>query len=111
RTMTSLLRASIHATFLFVLSTGVLRAEAIDADILLRGGTLYDGSGAAPATGDLAVKGDRIVAIGKFETGRVGLELDCRSLVVAPGFIDLHNHSDAQIVDRLTRANANFVTQ
>ncbi len=88
-----------------------LSAEPIDADLIIRGGTIYDGSGAAPAVSDIAVKGDRIIAIGKFETGRVGLELDCRGLVVAPGFIDLHNHSDAQVVDRLTRANVNFVTQ
>jgi N-acyl-D-aspartate/D-glutamate deacylase len=88
-----------------------LRAESVDADLVLRGGTIHDGSGAAPVVGDVAVKGDRIVAIGKFETGKVGLELDCRGLVVAPGFIDLHNHSDAQVVDRLTRANVNFVTQ
>jgi N-acyl-D-aspartate/D-glutamate deacylase len=94
-----------------MLTTPALRAEPIDADILLRGGTLLDGSGAAPAAGDLAIKGDRIVAIGRFETSRIGLEIDCRGLVVAPGFIDLHNHSDGQIVDRLTRANANFVTQ
>ena len=60
---------------------------------------------------DLAVKGDRIVAIGAFEAGKVGLEMDCRGLVVAPGFIDLHNHSDAQVVDRLTRANVNFLMQ
>jgi len=92
-------------------ATAVLRAEPIDADIVLRGGTLYDGSGGPPMAGDLAVKADRIVAIGKFEAGRVGLEVDCRGLVIAPGFIDLHNHSDAQIIDRLTRANVNFLTQ
>ncbi len=90
---------------------GTLSADPVDADLVLRGGLLHDGSGAAPVVGDVAVKGDRIVAVGKFETGRVGLEVDCRGLVVAPGFIDLHNHSDAQVVDRLTRANVNFVTQ
>jgi len=88
-----------------------LRAEPVDADLVLRGGTVYDGTGAGPVVADLAVKGDRIVAIGTFETGKVGLEIDCRGLVVAPGFIDLHNHSDAQVVDRLTRANVNFLMQ
>src|SRR5690242_17783313 len=88
-----------------------LPAEPVDADVVLRGGILHDGSGAEPVVGDLAVKGDRIVAVGRFESGRVGLEIDCRGLVVAPGFIDLHNHSDAQVVDHLTRANVNFVTQ
>ncbi len=87
------------------------RAEPIDADLVLRGGTLYDGSGAEPVVGDLAVKSDRIVAIGNFETSRVALELDCRGLIVAPGFIDLHNHSDGQVVDRLMRANVNYLMQ
>ncbi len=88
-----------------------LHAEPVDADLVLRGGTVYDGTGAAPVVADLAIKADRIVAIGKFETGKVGLEIDCRGLVVAPGFIDLHNHSDAQVVDRVTRANVNFLMQ
>jgi N-acyl-D-aspartate/D-glutamate deacylase len=88
-----------------------LRAEPIEADLVLRRGTLYDGTAEEPATGDLAVKGDRIVAIGTFETAKVGLEIDCRGLVVAPGFIDLHNHSDAQMIDRLTRGNVNFLMQ
>jgi N-acyl-D-aspartate/D-glutamate deacylase len=105
------LRVVVVVLALLVNLAAELRAELVDADLVLRGGTLHDGSGAAPAVGDLAVKGDRIIAIGKFETGRVGLEVDCRGLVVTPGFIDLHNHSDAQVVDRLTRANVNFVTQ
>ncbi|MGE5195265.1 MAG: N-acyl-D-amino-acid deacylase family protein [Deltaproteobacteria bacterium] len=104
--------ALIPAILLAFLSLAVpLRAEPVDADLVLRGGMLHDGSGAAPVVGDVAVKGDRIIAVGKFETGRVGLEVDCRGMVVAPGFIDLHNHSDGQVVDRLTRANVNFVTQ
>jgi N-acyl-D-aspartate/D-glutamate deacylase len=102
----------IPAAIVLLLHAAVdLHAEPVDADLVLRGGTLHDGSGAAPVVGDVAVKGDRIIAVGEFETGRVGLEVDCRGLVVAPGLIDLHNHSDAQVVDRLTRANVNFVTQ
>ncbi len=100
------------AVLMFVcLTVSRLPAEPIDADVVLRGGTLHDGAGGKPMVADLAIKGDRIVAIGPFETGKVGLELDCRGLVVAPGFIDLHNHSDSQVVDRLTRANVNFVMQ
>lgn len=102
----------LAAAFLLI-AFGAARgfAEPIDADLVLRGAALYDGTDAQPTVGDLAVKGDRIVAIGRFETGKIGLELDCRGLVVAPGFIDLHNHSDAQVVSPLTRANVNFLMQ
>ena len=94
---------SVAVLLFLILNATRLRAEPVEADLVLRSGTLHDGSGAAPVVGDVAVKGERIIAVGKFETGKAALELDCRGLVVAPGFIDLHNHSDAQVVDRLTR--------
>ncbi len=109
--MKTALTAIVGCFLIAVVFAPSLRAEPIDADLVLRGGTLYDGTGAAPVAVDLAIKGDRIVVIGTFEAGKIGFEIDCRGLVVAPGFIDLHNHSDAQVVDRLTRANVNFLMQ
>src|SRR5262249_27413298 len=53
----------------------------------------------------------KIVAVGKFAVGHVATTIDCRDMVVAPGFIDLHNHSDAPIVDSRSRGNVNFLTQ
>lgn len=85
--------------------------EPVDADLLLQGGTIHDGAGQAPAVGDVAIRGDKIVAVGKFAVGKIGRRIDCRDLIVAPGFIDLHNHSDEPIVDRLTRSNVNYLTQ
>lgn len=72
-------------------------AEPVDADILLVNGTIYDGTGSPGSLGSVAVRGDRIVAVGKFEVGKVGKRIDCAGLVIAPGFIDLHNHSDFKI--------------
>jgi N-acyl-D-amino-acid deacylase len=57
-------------------------------DWVIRGGSIYDGSGAAPIVGDVAVKDDRIVSVGKVD-GRGAREIDARGLAVAPGFINM----------------------
>ncbi len=86
-------------------------SEPVDADVLLRGGMLYDGSGKKGTLGDVAIDGERIVAVGRFRTGRVGRIIDCRELVVAPGFIDLHTHCDRSITRPATRDNLNYLMQ
>src|SRR4029453_19211294 len=68
----------------------------VKPDLVIRGGTIVDGTGAPPFEGDVAISGDRITAVGKGATaGRE--ELDARGLIVTPGFIDVHTHLDAQI--------------
>ncbi|MCC7420030.1 MAG: D-aminoacylase [Planctomycetaceae bacterium] len=85
--------------------------EPVHATVLLKGGTLYDGTGGDPVVGDVAIAKGRIVAVGTFPLGSADLTLDCGGLVITPGFIDLHNHSDSQVVDPLTRGNVNFLMQ
>jgi N-acyl-D-amino-acid deacylase len=63
------------------------------SDLLIRGATVYDGTGAAPFRGDVAVRGDRIVAVGESQ-GKAGVVIDGEGLAVAPGFIDVHSHDD-----------------
>src|SRR5215218_1858496 len=58
-------------------------------DTVIRGGTIYDGSGGAPYTGDVAVKGGRIVAVAQRIPERGKTEVDARGLAVAPGFINM----------------------
>ena len=65
-------------------------------DLIIREVTLYDGTGAPPATADVAVDGDRIAAVGAV-AGAARATLDGRGLALAPGFIDVHTHDD-QIV-------------
>jgi N-acyl-D-amino-acid deacylase len=57
-------------------------------DLIIRGGTIYDGSGAPPVTGDVAIKGDRIVAVGTAD-GTAKREVQARGMAVAPGFINM----------------------
>ncbi|MDO7844557.1 N-acyl-D-amino-acid deacylase family protein [Sphingomonas immobilis] len=73
------------------LGTSAAPPKADGADLLIRGGTVYPG-GAAPFTGDVAVKGDRIVAVGPHLALRAARTIDAKGLIVAPGFIDPHTH-------------------
>lgn len=64
-------------------------------DLVIRGGSIADGSGAPAREGDIAIKGDTIVAVGKV-SGRGREEIDARGKLVTPGFVDVHTHYDGQ---------------
>ncbi len=68
-------------------------------DLVFQGGTLVDGSGNRSWQADVAVKGDRIAAIGDLTGTPRKRTIDAKGLVVAPGFIDMHNHSDDTLLD------------
>ncbi|MFQ5570176.1 MAG: amidohydrolase family protein [Rhodothermales bacterium] len=63
--------------------------RAPDYDLIIRGGTLYDGSGAPPVVGDLALNADTIAAIGNLGAAGSRVEIDATGLAVAPGFINM----------------------
>jgi N-acyl-D-aspartate/D-glutamate deacylase len=84
----------------------------VQADIVLKGGTVYDGSGQPGVIGDVAIKDDRIVAVGKVAVAGNPKVIDCAGLVVAPGFIDLHTHSDNGAIQvSQTRQNLSYLMQ
>ncbi len=103
----------MHALILATLLVAPAATDdtAIEADVVLRGATLYDGSGGPGVVGDLAIKDDKIVGVGKFQVAGKPRVLDCAGLVIAPGFIDLHTHSDTPLQKAKTRANINYLTQ
>jgi N-acyl-D-aspartate/D-glutamate deacylase len=69
-------------------------------DLLIRGGRIVDGTGNPWFQGDVAIRGDRIVAVGKIAADAQAKKLiDAAGLVVAPGFIDIHSHSDMPLLE------------
>jgi N-acyl-D-amino-acid deacylase len=64
-------------------------------DMIIRGGTVVDGTGAAAREADIAIDGDRIVAVGNV-SGRGAEEVDAKGKLVTPGFVDIHTHYDGQ---------------
>jgi N-acyl-D-amino-acid deacylase len=66
-------------------------------DLIIRNGTVVDGTGAPALRADIAIDGDRITAIGDLSTAIASREIDASGLVVSPGFVDLHTHLDAQV--------------
>ena len=65
-------------------------------DLLIRSGTVVDGTGAPPRTADVAVAGGRIVEVGRV-SGAAKRTLDADGLTVTPGFVDIHTHYDGQV--------------
>jgi N-acyl-D-aspartate/D-glutamate deacylase len=68
----------------------------VSFDILVRGGSVFDGTGARPLSADIGIAGGKILEIGRL-SGAAKRTIDASGLVVAPGFIDPHTHYDAQI--------------
>jgi N-acyl-D-aspartate/D-glutamate deacylase len=66
-------------------------------DLVISGGTLVDGTGAAPRRADVAIDGDRITEVGELEDSSARRTIDAGGMVVTPGFVDVHTHFDGQI--------------
>jgi N-acyl-D-aspartate/D-glutamate deacylase len=84
---------------------------AVKAELVIRGATLYDGTGKPGRSADIAVRGDRIVAVGSFAVAGKPRVLDGSGLIVAPGFIDLHTHCDIPLTRATAKANLCYLFQ
>ena len=93
--MVKRVRAAAAALVLLspVPAAAAVRADSVD--ILVRGGTVYDGSGGPARHADIGIRGDRIVFVGDAATAalKAGKTIDATGLIVSPGFIDPHTHS------------------
>ncbi len=96
---------------LVVVPTGGAGEAPVTADVVIRGATIHDGSGGPPQVGDLAIRGDRVVAVGKFAVAGRPRLIDGEGLILSPGFIDLHTHSDTPLTKPATHAALNYLTQ
>ena len=76
-------------------------------DVIVRHGTIVDGTGLPRYAGDVAISGDRIAAVGDLSGSRAALEIDAAGLFVAPGFINIHSHAVASALPDA----ANMLTQ
>lgn len=90
-----------------------MTADTLQADFIVAGATLIDGSGGPATAGDLAVRGGRIEAVGSFAYPAGAPVIDGRGLVLAPGFIDSHTHDDGYLLahpDMLPKVSQGITT-
>ena len=83
--------------FLLILAAG--GCQAPDYDVILRHGTVYDGTGTAPMVADVAIAGDTIAAIGDLSAASGRLEIDVSGMAVAPGFINMLSWATASLIE------------
>jgi N-acyl-D-aspartate/D-glutamate deacylase len=90
-----------------------LISKELKLDLLIKGGTIVDGSGSAPVKNDIGIRGDRIVFVGKSATLKVDAArtLDAAGMIVAPGFIDPHTHALEDLSNPKSSASENYLMQ
>jgi N-acyl-D-aspartate/D-glutamate deacylase len=99
-----------------MLATTLLAGAAApsgQADVVIKGGTIYDGGTGKPFVGDVAIKGDRILYVGPHSPLRAAQTVDAKGMIVSPGLIDAHSHPDTYILspDAAVRVNAPWTRQ
>jgi N-acyl-D-amino-acid deacylase len=83
---------------LFAAESSAPSQSATDFDIIIKGGTVYDGTGVEPKHVDVAIRGDRIAGVGDFKTAKAKTVIDATGLAVAPGFINMLSWSNESLI-------------
>lgn len=105
-------RRLAFAALLVLATTFTIQSLAAPADILLKGGSIYDGAGGKPYEGNVAIQNGHIIAVGDAASRTEAKQtIDCKGLIICPGFIDLHNHSDSTITHDSGRKAVCYLTQ
>ncbi|MBA3849864.1 MAG: aminoacylase [Opitutus sp.] len=95
-----ILARMIRLGVLVIAAWAAVVASAADYDVIIAGGSVVDGTGKPAFAADVAVKGGKIARIGDLAAAAATTRIDATGLVVAPGFVDVHTHSD-DIVEKL----------
>lgn len=106
--MKRLLTLALAASTLFVLHPS---ASAQELDLIIRGGSLIDGSGSPAKKADIGIQGDRIAFVGSSAGKKAKRVIDATGLVVTPGFIDPHTHTAGDLSNPKTSRNDPYLMQ
>src|SRR5437763_10933664 len=91
------MKRTVFAVFLIIVFP-VFGREPPNFDVVIKGGAIYDGTGAEPRHVDLAIRGDRIAGVGDFKNAKAKTIIDARGLAVAPGFINMLSWSTVSLI-------------
>jgi N-acyl-D-amino-acid deacylase len=93
------MKTTLVVSLLLLTLTGSLDRQQPDFEILITNGRIVDGTGNPSYIGDIGIRNGKIAAIGRLANRTAARTIDASGLVVAPGFIDIHNHSDNTIIE------------
>ena len=97
------IRAAMHPRWIAALCAGALclagcAGDESGYDVLIRGGTVYDGSGSPPVVADVGIRGDRIAALGDLSGAQAAQVLDASGMAVSPGFINMLSWANESLI-------------